>query len=145
MLVWLEPREWPAFLARGQVFGFVPRVEGVLEFAEESRVLLVLHQPSGVPVDVVLGAIALEEEIVRSAKKTEVAGVVLPLPTPESIVVMKAVAQRARDIADIEGILETRDHLDFDWIRAWLREFDQALGGTGILDAFERVAARIRR
>ena len=145
MLVWLEPGEWPAFLARGRQFGFVPRVRDALEFAEESRVLLALHQPSEVPIDIVLGALTLEEEIVRGAKKTEVAGVVFPLPTPESIVVMKAFARRARDIADIEGILETCDHLDLDWIRTWLREFDQALGHTGLPEEFERIAARTRR
>ena len=145
VLVWLEPEDWPAFLVRGQEFGFVPRFEDALEFAEESRVLLVLHQPSEVPIDIVLGALTLEEEIVRGSTKIEIAGVVIPLPTPESIVVMKAIARRARDIADIEGILEICDHLDFDWIRSWLTEFDQALGRTDLLDEFDRIAARIPR
>ena len=145
VLVLLEREGWSSFLAAGQAFGFVPRIDDALGFAEESRVLLVSHRPSGTPIDVVLGALALEEEIVRGAARIEIAGVAISLPTPESIVVMKAIAQRARDVADIEGILETRDHLDIDWIRTWLAEFDRALGRTDLLAEFERIVARTRR
>ena len=145
VLVLLEREDWSSFLTAGQAFGFVPRIDDALGFAEESRVLLVSHRPSGTPIDIVLGALALEEEIVRGAARIEIAGVAISLPTPESIVVMKAIAQRSRDVADIEGILETRDHLDIDWIRAWLTEFDRALGRTDLLAEFERTVARTRR
>ena len=145
VLVLLDREDWSSFLAAGQGFGFVPRVDDALGFAEESRVLLVLHRPSGTPIDVVLGALALEEEIVRGAARIEIAGVAISLPTPESIVVMKAIAQRSRDVADIEGILDTCDHLDIDWIRARLTEFDRALGRTDLLAEFERIVARARR
>ena len=145
VLVLLEREDWSSFLAAGQEFGFVPRIEDALGFAEDSRVLLVSHQPSGTPIDIVLGALALEEEIVRGAARMEIAGVAISLPTPESIVVMKAIAQRVRDVSDIEGILETCRHLDFDWIRTRLAEFDRALGRTDLLDEFERTVARTRR
>ena len=75
----------------------------------------------------------------------EIAGVRLPLAAPESIVVMKTLARRARDIADIEGILEVHDELDLDWIRIRLTEFDQALGRTKLLDELSRTLARTRR
>ena len=145
VLVLLDREDWSSFLAAGQGFGFVPRVDDALGFAEESRVLLVLHRPSGTPIDVVLGALALEEEIVRGAARIEIAGVAISLPTPESIVVMKALAQRSRDVADIEGILDTCGHLDIDWIRARLTEFDRALGRTDLLAEFERIVTRARR
>ena len=145
VLVILERREWTAFLATGQDFGFVPRIVDALEFAESSRVLLVVHQPSGVSIDIVLGALPLEDEIVRGARNVEIAGIRLPLAAPESIVVMKTLARRARDIADIEGILEVHDRLDLDWIRVRLTEFDQALGQTDLLDEFSRILARTRR
>ena len=56
VLVILERREWAAFLATGQDLGFVPRIDDALDFAESSRALLALHQPSGVAIDIVLGA-----------------------------------------------------------------------------------------
>ena len=144
VLVLVETEDWPAFLAQGRRLGFIPRIDDALEFAKESRVLLVTHRPTGMPIDVVFGALALEEEIVRGAVRTEIAGVAIPLPTAESIVLMKAVARRARDIADIEGIFETCDNLDVSWIRARLTEFDQALDRTDLLDEFDRLVARMR-
>ena len=95
VLMILERQEWAPFLEAGRDFGFVARIDDALDFAEKSRVLLVLHQPSGIPIDVVLGALPLEDEIVRGARHVELAGVRLPLATPESIVVMKAIARRA--------------------------------------------------
>ena len=145
LLVLLERREWSAFLTSGREFGFVPRIDDALDFAATSRVLLVLHEPSETPVDIVLGALPLEGEIVRGARPVEIAGVSVPLPTPEAVVVMKAIAHRARDIADIEGILEVHDRLDLDWIRTRLAEFDQALGGTDLLDEFNRILSRTNR
>jgi len=145
ILVMLDRPAWTPFLAAGREFGFVPRMNDALDFAETSRVLLVLHQPSGIPIDVVLGTLPLEDEIVRGARGVEVASVRLPLPAPESIVVMKAIARRARDIADIEGILEVHDRLDLDWIRTRLSEFDRALGQTDLLDEFNGLVVRTRR
>ena len=40
------------------------------------------HESSRIGIDVVLGALPLEEEIVQSATKTEIAGDVVPLATP---------------------------------------------------------------
>ena len=145
VLVILERHEWKSFLVAGREFGFAPRIDDALDFAETTRVLLATHQPSGVPIDIVLGALPLEDEIVRGARRVEVSGVRLPLPTPESIVVMKTIALRARDIADIEGILEVHDRLDLNWIGTRLSEFDQALGQTELLDEFDRILARTRR
>ena len=145
VLVILDRHEWAPFLEAGREFGFAARIDDALDFAETSRVLLLLHQPSGVAIDIVLGALSLEDEIVRGARSVEVAGVCFPLAAPESIVVMKTIAGRARDIADIEGILEVHDELDLDWIRIRLTEFDQALGRTDLLDEFGRILARTRR
>ena len=58
---------------------------------------------------------------------------------------VETLSRRARDIADIEGILEVHGRLDLDWIRVRLTEFDQALGQTDLLDEFSRILARTRR
>ena len=98
VVVLLEHEDWMAFLAEGREFGFVPRIDDALDFAQTSRVLLVSHQPSGIRIDIVLGALSLEEEIVHGATRVEIAGVgPCRCRCPESIVVMKAIARRARD------------------------------------------------
>lgn len=144
VLVLLEREDWTEFLAAGQGYGIVARIDDAIEFAETSRVLLVSHEPSGIGIDVVLGALALEEEIVRSATKTKIAGNVVPLATPESIIVMKVIAGRARDVADVESLLEAHERLDLDWVRRWLVEFDRALGRSDIIGEFNRILARNR-
>ena len=58
---------------------------------------------------------------------------------------MKAIAPRARDIADIEGIFDTHDQLDLHWIRTRLEEFDRARGQTDLLDEFNRIVTRVHR
>ena len=144
VLVLLEREDWAEFLASGRECGIVARIDDIIEFAEKSRVLLVSHELSGIGIDVVLGALPLEEEIVRSATETKIAGNVVPLATPEAIIVMKAIAGRARDVADIESLLEVHERLDLDWVRSWLVEFDRALGRADIVEEFDRILARSR-
>src|SRR5258708_11298319 len=67
-LVVMNDSNWPAFIARAPKFGFSARVSDVLEFARQTRMLLLLHDPSGVPLDVSLGCLAFEEELIERAQ-----------------------------------------------------------------------------
>lgn len=66
----------------------------------------------------------------------------LPLPTPEDLIIMKAVAHRQRDLIDIESILDANQNLDFQRIRSWVREFSSLLEMPEILDDLERILGR---
>ncbi len=66
----------------------------------------------------------------------------MPLATPEDILVMKAVARRPRDFADIEAIVTAQDQLDLARVRMWVREFSQALAMPDVLADFEQALAR---
>ena len=137
-LVVLDEAEWVRFLTLGQQFGFEPRRMDVVEFAHEARVLLVQHAPSGIDVDVVFGALPFEEEAVAEAVWVNVAGIRLPLPTPEDLIIMKAVAHRPRDLADIEAVLDAHPKLDTRRIRRWVREFSRALTMPDLLSDLEK-------
>ena len=54
------------------------------------------HEPSGLDADVVLGSLPFERETVARAVWVEVSGVLVPLPRPEDLVVLKAVATGPR-------------------------------------------------
>jgi len=75
-----------------------------------------------VPLDVSMGALPFEENAIRRAVPTDVGDLQVPLPAPDDLVVMKAVAHRARDIADIEAILSAHPSVDEKWIVATVRE-----------------------
>jgi hypothetical protein len=74
-----------------------------------------------------MGALPFEENAIRRAVPTEVGGLRVPLPVPEDLLVMKAVAHRSRDIADIESILSAHPDVDEEWIVSTVREFAEAL------------------
>ena len=97
------------------------------------------HRPSGIDVDIVFGALPFEVEAVDSAVVTDVAGVQLPLPTAEDLIIMKAVAHRPWDLGDIDAVLDAHPELDTQRIRRWVREFSMALGTADLMDDLERL------
>jgi hypothetical protein len=141
-LVLLAEERWPAFLEAGSALGFVPRQPDTLAFAREARVLLVRHQATGIDVDVALGCLPFEKEAVARARVVQVAGVSVPLPTPEDLVIMKAVAHRSRDLLDIDGLLAAHPDLDLRRVRRWVRAFAEALETPEIYDDLQQ---RLRR
>lgn len=112
ILVILEECRWEEFATEGKQYGFVLRKEDAMAFARTARVLLVRHKASGIDVDVVFGTLPFEEEVVDRAMWVEVSGISLPVSRAEDLIIMKSVAGRPRDIADVESILDACPDLD---------------------------------
>jgi hypothetical protein len=49
------------------------------------------------------------------------------LPTPEDLIIFKAVAHRPQDLLDIQAIVESHPDLDRERIKHWVQEFAQVL------------------
>jgi hypothetical protein len=139
LTVWIEQELWENFLRAGESFGFAPRLDDALVFAAASRVLLLRHRQSGVSVDLAFGSLKFEREMIARAVTFEIVGLKLKLPTPEDLIVTKVVAQRPKDIADIESILNACESLDVDRVRRWTAEFADALDAPEISDNLERL------
>ncbi len=144
-LVILEPNRWPKLLDTGEQHGFEPRLSDAIEFARRSRVLLLRHRSSGVDVDLVFGALPFEEEILRRSVPVKIGSESIPLPTPEDLVIMKAVAGRPQDWLDIESLVAAHPRLDLDRVRQMVGEFASALDSPEILGELETVIARSMR
>jgi hypothetical protein len=144
-LVVVDEGRWAGFLATGAEYGFVPRQSDSLAFAQQSRVLLVRHEPSGLDADVVFGSLPFERETVTRAVWVEVGGVRVPLPRPEDLIVLKAVAHRPQDLADIEAILAAQPRLNLRRVRRWVREFSEALSMPEILRDLETLLSQGRK
>ena len=138
-LVLLDSKVWADFLNAGIKFGFVSRLPDSLQFAEKARVLLVRHEHSGIDVDISFGALPFEEEAIRHAVMVEVGGIEIPLPTPEDLVIMKAIAHRSRDLSDIESILDATPELDIKRILQLVTEFSDVLEMPEILSDLKRI------
>ena len=143
-LILLPKKQWSTFLDAGSGFGFVPRLPGTLAFAHRARVMLVRHKSTGIDVDISLGELPFEEETVARRKNVRVGGTTVPVPTPEDLIIMKAIAHRERDAFDIDGLLAAHPKLNFTRIRRWVRTFAAALDEPGIFDDLERQITRSR-
>jgi hypothetical protein len=140
-----EEKELPGFLALAERHGVTPRTADSLDFAKVSRVLLLRHEPSGIEIDISLAGLPFEREVIERALERTVRGVVFRVATAEDLIVMKAIALRPRDVADIEALLDTHPDLDLERIRAFLRAFTEALETEDFAAEFERLLAHHRR
>ncbi len=117
---------------------FEPRIEDALEFARRNRVVLV-SASNGYPLDISLGLPGYESDMMERAFEYKLeTGIFVRLCSAEDLIIHKAVAGRAQDLRDIEGIVYRQgDKLDTNYLRHWLAEFTQATGDQEIMERFE--------
>lgn len=142
VLVLLAEENWGEFLTSGAPHGFLPRQPEALAFARKTRVLLMRHQPSGLNLDLIFGSLPFEQETVARAQWKTIGKIRAPLPTPEDLIILKAVAHRPRDLIDIEAVLDAHPRLNRRRVRRWLEEFAAALEMPEILHDWESLLSR---
>ncbi len=100
----MSASEISGFLELAEGFGIKPRLPDAAEFARKNRVLLLRHADSGIDMDISMGALPFEIEMVERSRIREMGNIQLRLPTPEDLIILKAVAHRAKDLEDIRAI-----------------------------------------
>jgi len=124
--------------------GLTPRLPDVEEFARRSRVILLRHEESGIDVDISLGLLPFEIEAVERSQKYSAGSLQVRLPTPEDLIILKAVAHRPKDMLDIEAIITTQDNLDTERIVFWVQQFAELLEMPELLTDLEDMVQRKR-
>lgn len=117
----------PRLIDLAQQEGLEPRLPDAEAFARRSRVLLLRHSASGIAVDVSLGMLPFETEAVERGQLVQAGRLAIRLPTPEDLIILKAVAHRPKDLLDIQAVIRRYPNLDRSRIRHWVLEFAQAL------------------
>jgi predicted nucleotidyltransferase len=117
----------PKLLEVASVQGIEPRISDAEVFARKNRVLLLRHIASGTDIDISLGVLPFEIELVERSKVVEFGSIKLRLPTPEDLIILKSVAHRPKDLADIQAIATKNLNLDKERIRYWVEQFGEAL------------------
>lgn len=145
VLAFPDEKHLGTFLASGAAHGILPRIAEALAFAARSRVLLLRHDPTGVPIDLALGALGFERDVVGRAARLDLGGFFVPVATPGDLVVLKAIAHRPVDAADIDAILSTHPEVDVAAARRAVAEFAGLLESPEILEDLDRVIASVRR
>ncbi len=123
----LSTADIPRILKAASDQGISPRISNVEEFARKNRVLLLRHVASGINIDLSLGVLPFEIEMVERSKVFDFGFVKLRLPSPEDLIILKAVAHRSKDLEDIKSIAGNYSDLDKKRIQYWVEQFAEAL------------------
>ena len=68
-----------------------------------------------------------EVEAVERSEEHQAGAQRIRLPTPEDLIILKAVAHRPKDMGDIEAVIAVQEHLDTKRIAFWVRQFAELL------------------
>lgn len=117
----------PMLIEWAQAEGLRPRLPDVVDFARRNRVVLLRHTESGIDVDISLGLLPFEVEAVARSQEYQAGSLTVRLPTPEDLIILKAVAHRPKDLLDIEAVLAAQPHVDEERIAFWVRQFAELL------------------
>ena len=125
--------------------GVIPRVPDARQFARERQVLLLVHEPSGVTIEVSFAWLPFEEEALSRAREIDVEGLSVRVARPEDLIVYKAAAWRDRDRTDIERLLTLYGGvIDVERVRGLIRDIGSALDDPHRIDEFDAMLARAR-
>jgi len=138
----LPEGEWADAVSSAALYGILPRIEGPLDFARRSRVLLMRHVESGIDIDVTFGGLLFERAAIDNSNVHDIGGLRVRLPRVEDLLIMKAVARRPKDLLDIEGLLAAHPEADIATVRQWVSEFATAMSTSDMLDEFDKLVAR---
>lgn len=126
-MILLSVDDLPRLMRAAAEEGLEPRIPHVEDFAGRHRVLLLQHQDSGIHADISLGMLPFEIEAVDRSVIHCVGPLAIRLPTPEDLIVFKAVAHRSQDLLDIQAIIASHPDLDRERIKYWICEFVKVL------------------
>ena len=141
--IWAEGLDVDAILPALASEALVPRTADAVSFARERHVLLLRHEPTGTPLELILAYLPFERLALERADLIDFGGVSVPAATAEDLIIYKSVAWRDRDRSDVERLLTLhRASIDLGRIRALVREFATALDEPERVDQFEALVRR---
>ena len=138
-LILLSVEELPQLMELARKEGLQPRIADAVAFARRSRVVLLRHQESNIDVDISLGLLPFEVETVERSTEHQAGTLRIRLPTPEDLIILKAVAHRPKDMLDIEAVIAAQAHLDTGRIAFWVRQFADVLEAPEIWTDVEKL------
>ncbi len=129
----------PSVIQTAAKQGIETRIPEAETFARKNRVLLLRHVASGTDIDLSLGMLPFEIEMVERSKVYRLGTIDLRLPTPEDLIILKAVANREKDLSDIRAIALSHPDIDKERIRYWAEQFGEALNTPNLWANLEKL------
>ena len=138
-VVLLSTKKISNFLQLAHAENIVPRIENAEDFARKSRVLLLKYAPTETEIDISLGIMPFEEEMIERGEIKSFANLSARLPTPEDLIIMKAIAHRPKDLEDIRTIVDKNPDLDHGRIEHWVKDFAELMETPELWGQIEKI------
>jgi hypothetical protein len=117
----------------------VPRVPDAKVFATANLILLVIHEPSGVELDVSLGWTGFEQEALDARSPVAFGPLRIPTASAEDLIIFKIVAAREIDLQDATTLLILYPKIDLVRIRKRVRELAELMEEPVRIATLERL------
>jgi predicted nucleotidyltransferase len=108
-------------------------------FVKETMVLPTQHEKTGIRVDFIFSYTPFENNAIKRARVVNILGQKVAFATPEDLIIHKVFAGRPRDLEDVRIVLLKNSDIDVQYIRKWLREFDESSNNDAFLENFENI------
>jgi len=102
--------------------------ERIDDFVKETMVLPVISPKSGIRIDFIFSFSPYERQAIERARNIPFGRTQIKFASLEDVIIHKMIAERPRDIEDVQSILLKNPGYDSQYIEKWLSEFDSALG-----------------
>jgi hypothetical protein len=107
---------------------FKPLFPDVADVIQRAYILPLRHESTRIKVDLAIALSGFERRAIARAETIELAGCHVPVATAEDLIVMKALAGRARDEDDVRGIFAAQgDRLDWEYCVATAIDLGKAV------------------
>jgi predicted nucleotidyltransferase len=144
-VIWVEDEQWPEILESAREFELEPFFDDPLGVARRSRLLVLRHRPSGTKVDIACACMPHELRIIQSAVRKEYRGLSVPIPRLEDLLLMKAVASRDKDLADMAQLAGMLSKQDLARVRRRVRQFAAVLDAPDLSQRLNQIIALKKR
>jgi len=111
--------------------------------ALREQAMLFVRDPAGTRLDLLLADTPYDEQAIRRGRSVEVQPTVtICVCSPEDLLIYKLVATRLRDHEDAASVVRRQgDTLDDRYVLHWLRQFEQALDDSTLVEEYTRLRA----
>ncbi len=111
-------------LAKSRIF---PRVDDFEVLARDNFILLLVHRPTGTPIDLSLAWLDFEQAACARATLEKFGTVTVPIICLEDLLVLKAIAWRERDQNDLRNLLTLNKKVDLEFVEAQVKAISDAI------------------
>jgi len=137
------PERLPEVLNWVKECGWQVLTDSPADFVARTLVLPCLDSGSGIRPDLIFSFSPYEKQALQRVRVITVGTTPVKYASPEDLVIHKLVSGRPRDVEDVRGVLLKNPGLDADYVRRWLREFDEGQDENP-LHRFEELWGRTR-